>query len=71
MNPTVPLCSEGQLGQIMEALEDVTNQIDTVFSGGCISRVRPDGKVPVKTLLDEIGRSYQRNGKTNVGLGAR
>lgn len=63
--------AEGQFHQVMEALENVANEIDTVFSVGCISRVKPDGQVPVKTLLDETGGFYRPNGKTNAGLGGK
>jgi ferredoxin len=60
---------EEELHQMIRALENVANEIETVFSVGCISRVKLNGQIPVKTLLDETATFYRLNGKTNVGLG--
>jgi len=54
---------------IINALMDVSKLVNTVFSVGCICRCRPDGTIPVKTMLDEAGISYRPNGKINIGLG--
>lgn len=63
--------SESKLLDVMKALEDVAKRINTVFTVGCISRVKPNGKVPIKDLLDKAGISYRANGKTNLGLASR
>ena len=54
---------------VINALMDVSNLVNTVFSVGCICRCRPDGTIPVKDMLDEAGISYRPNGKINIGLG--
>ena len=57
------------LPAILDTLRDVSTEIDTVFSLDLISRVEPDGAVPVTKLLVKIEVSPSINGKTNVGLG--
>jgi len=54
---------------IIHALKNVSNSVNTVFSVGCISRCKPDGTIPIKTMLDETGIFYRPNCKTNIGLG--
>lgn len=61
--------TEDKLLEIIETLNEVSREIDTVFSVGCISRCRPDGTVPIKEKLDSAGIYYRPNGKVNVGLG--
>lgn len=63
--------SESKLPYVVKALEDVAKRINTVFTVGCISRVKPDGKIPIKDLLDKSGIFYRPNGKTNLGLASR
>lgn len=54
---------------VINALTDVSKLVNTVFSVGCICRCKPDGSIPVKTMLDEAGIFYRPNGKINIGLG--
>ena len=54
---------------ILETLRNVCTEIDTVCSLDLISRVEPDGTLPVTKLLAGSGISRSVNGKTNVGLG--
>ena len=54
---------------ILETLRNVCAEIDTVCSLDLISRVEPDGTLPVTKLLAGSGISRSINGKTNVGLG--
>ncbi|MFB0563663.1 MAG: indolepyruvate ferredoxin oxidoreductase subunit alpha [Candidatus Lokiarchaeia archaeon] len=54
---------------VINALNDVSKLVDTVFSVGCICRCRPDGTIPIKNMLDKAGIFYRPNGKTNIGLG--
>lgn len=54
---------------VYNALNDVAEHVNTVFSVGCICRVNPDGTIPIKKVLDNIGAYYRPNGKTNIGLG--
>jgi len=54
---------------IIDTLKEVSKVVNTVFSVGCISRCKPDGTIPIKTVLDEAGIFYRPNCKTNIGLG--
>ncbi len=62
---------ESKLSLVMKALEDVANSISTVFTVGCISRLSPNGEIPVKDFLDKAGIFYRPNGKINLGLASR
>ncbi len=53
---------------IYEALMEVAEEIDTVFTLDIISKCK-DGKILIKPILDEAGINVRINGKTNVGLG--
>ena len=53
---------------IYEALMEVAEEIDTVFTLNIISKCK-DGKILIKPILDEAGIKVRINGKTNVGLG--
>jgi len=55
--------------EIMNALKEVSKEIDTVFSVEVINRVDPDGSYPLRKMLDKMGIPYYINGKQNVGLG--
>jgi len=55
--------------EIMNALKEVSKEIDTVFSCEVINRADPDGSYPLRKLMDKLGISYRINGKQNVGLG--
>jgi len=54
---------------VVDALRDCAKHTNTVFSVGCISRVKPDGIIPIKATLDKAGVFYRPNGKVNIGLG--
>ena len=58
-----------KLPLVLDVLQEVSKQVDTVFSVGCISRISEDGSVPIEEILDKIGVSYRPNGKVNIGLG--
>jgi len=60
---------DSRLLSVINALKDISKNINTVFSLGCICRCRADGTAPVQAMLDEAGIFYRPNGKTNVGLG--
>jgi len=55
--------------EIMNALKEVSKEIDTVFSVEVINRADPDGSYPLRKMLDKMGIPYYINGKQNVGLG--
>jgi NAD-dependent dihydropyrimidine dehydrogenase PreA subunit len=54
---------------IINALKEVSKEIDTVFSVEVINRADPDGSYPLRKLLDELSIPYYKNGKQCVGLG--
>lgn len=62
-------CKENQLKVVMEALQKVEKEIDTVFSLGLIFRVDENGQTKALECLDELGIPQPYRGKVNVGLG--
>ena len=58
-----------KFGEVINALEVVSQKVDTVFSLACINRADPDGSYPLRKMLDKMGIPYYINGKQNVGLG--
>ncbi|MFZ5943230.1 MAG: indolepyruvate ferredoxin oxidoreductase subunit alpha [Bacillota bacterium] len=62
-------CQENELKQILEALQKVEKEIDTVFSLGLILRVDENGENKTLDCLDELGIARPHRGKVNVGLG--
>lgn len=62
-------CKENQLKHVMEALQKVEKEIDTVFSLGLILRVDENGNTTALDCLDELGIPQPYRGKVNVGLG--
>ena len=63
------VCREENLKTVMQALQKVEKEIDTVFSLGLMMRVEPDGSAPALHVLDELGIPQPFRGKVNVGLG--
>jgi ferredoxin len=57
------------LPRVLEVVDRVSLEIDTVFSGDVISRVGPGGAIPHLPLLQAGRRFVSINGKSNVGLG--
>jgi hypothetical protein len=58
-----------KVGAVMEALERVSKEVDTVFSIGAACKVESDGSVPLIATLEKMNLRYRANGKVNVGLG--
>jgi len=58
-----------KLSQVLEVLDRISQEIDTVFSGDIISRIGVDGSVPYVNVLRERNRYLSINGKSNVGIG--
>lgn len=58
-----------RLSEVLEVLDRVSREIDTVFSGDIITRIGEDGGVPYAKELLARGRFLSLNGKSNVGLG--
>ena len=53
---------------VIDRLKYLAETTDTVFSVGVISRVEPDGTVPVINTLNEMGLEVRPTAKVNVGL---
>jgi hypothetical protein len=58
-----------RLSEVLEVLDRVSQEIDTVFSGDIITRVGEDASVPYASEILKRGRFLSINGKSNVGLG--
>ncbi len=55
--------------EILDTLEKVAQEIDTVFSIDLVARTDEDFSVPFIKIMEENHRWYTFNGKTNLGLG--
>ena len=62
-------CPEEKAKDVLKALKEVENEIDTVFSLGLISQVDETGHCRALQILDELGIPQPHRGKVNVGLG--
>ena len=58
-----------KLPRVLEVLDRVSKEINTVFSGDIISRIGTDGSVPYLKVIQDMNRFISINGKSNVGLG--
>jgi len=54
---------------VVKTLEQVSQNINTVFSLGVISRVDEDGTIPAAEVLEREGFKIRPNGKTTLNLG--
>ncbi|MGI6631537.1 MAG: DUF362 domain-containing protein [Bacillota bacterium] len=61
-------CELSKLGDVLQALRDVEDKVDTVFSVGLVLRTDANGYHPSLKVLDKFGVTPIR-GKVNVGLG--
>jgi ferredoxin len=62
-------CKESELKNVMQALQNVSKEIDTVFSLGLIVRTDEKGETSALDCLNELGISHPHRGKVNIGLG--
>lgn len=58
-----------RIPEILQILEKVQKEIDTVISIGVSSRCLPDGAIPHVEWVRKAGFTLSPNGKTNLGLG--
>ncbi len=58
-----------QLPAIVSAVKQVAERIDTLFSWDLVTRVDPDGQLPVLAQLGDLGVAPRPNAKINMGLG--
>jgi len=54
---------------VLEALQKVSKEINSVFSLGLCVKVNQDGSIPIMRYLDDHKIYYRPNGKTNIGIG--
>jgi NAD-dependent dihydropyrimidine dehydrogenase PreA subunit len=57
--------------RVFRRLEEVSREVNTIFSVGVISIVDDDGTIPARIVLEKEGIGVSARGKTNVGLGRR
>jgi Fe-S-cluster-containing hydrogenase component 2 len=55
--------------EIVKKLEIISQNINTVFSVGVISRVEDDWSIPAKEILENAGYRIRPQGKTTLNLG--
>ncbi|MBS7628740.1 4Fe-4S ferredoxin, partial [Candidatus Bathyarchaeota archaeon] len=60
---------EEKFPEVLETLQRVSKEINSVFSLGICVKVNPDGSVPIMKYLNEHNIYYLPNGKTNIGIG--
>jgi ferredoxin len=58
-----------QVPAILQCLDNVQGQLNTVFSVNLVCKVMPDETIPVEQIMDEVGMPLSINGKHNVGFG--
>jgi len=58
-----------QLKPVLETIERVTGDLNTVYCLDLICRFDPDGSVPVLPILKELGIEPRPNAKVNLGAG--
>jgi len=62
-------CKLEMLPRALQALKEAAEKVESVFTVEVITKVTPEGEVPTKALLDELGIWYSINSKNNLGLG--
>jgi NAD-dependent dihydropyrimidine dehydrogenase PreA subunit len=55
--------------EVMRAVHEIADEVDTVFSFDVIGKVAPDGSIPAAQQMLKVGLTPSLNGKVNVGLG--
>ena len=62
-------CKLEKLPQAIRALQEAAKKVNTVFTVEVITKVTPEGEVPIKQVLEDMGVWYSINSKNNVGIG--
>ncbi len=62
-------CKLEKLSEDLDVLKEAAKKVDTVFSVEVITKVSPEGEVPIKPVLERLGFWYSMNSKNNMGLG--
>ena len=58
-----------KLTDVIKSCQEVAKEVETVFSVGVSSLVKPDGGTYFNETLTELNLEVANNGKTNAGLG--
>jgi len=62
-------CKLEKLPEALRALQEAAKKVESVFTVEVITKVTPEGGVPIKPVLDKMGIWYSLNSKNNVGIG--
>jgi hypothetical protein len=62
-------CKLERLPEVLKILQEAAREVDTVFSVEVITKVPPEGEVPLVPVLEKLGVWYSVNSKNNMGLG--
>jgi hypothetical protein len=62
-------CKLEKLPEALKILQKVAKEVDTVFTVEVITKVPPEGEIPVKPILEKLGFWYSINTKNNMGMG--
>ncbi len=62
-------CKIEKLPEILQVLKEAAQKVDTVFTVEVITKVTPEGGIPIKPVLEKYGYWYSVNSKNNMGLG--
>ena len=60
-----------KISDVLQTLEEMKNEVDTVFSVGISARCATDGSAPYEDIVEDLGYTLSLNGKTNLGLGRK
>jgi len=58
-----------KLPETLKVLKKVAEEVDTVFTVEVITKVPPEGDIPLIPILEKLGFWYSINSKNNMGLG--
>ncbi len=62
-------CKLENLAPLLLVLKEAAAEINTVFTAEVITKVPPEGEVPIRPILDDLGIWYSLVSKNNMGLG--
>jgi len=62
-------CKLEKLPDALRALREAAKKVKTVFTVEVITKVTPEGGIPIKPVLEEMGMWYSVNTKNNLGMG--
>jgi len=57
------------LEKALQVIQEVSKEIDTVFSLGLVTRMQDGFTSPIAPIIDKMGLETRPNAKINLGLG--